>query len=301
MSSTTEVAFGMRLPDCGHQAPVLIAADQGFYADEGLAVRVVVTEQLAAGLLDGTLQLADMPSAEVLVGAASKRVPLRLVAGWHGVRDYWIAVGPGVRDPADLAGRKVILGAAADEPVRRHLLAEAGFDLAGVEVEAVNPPGGSDVWVAQLLSGEVGLAPIFLRHRAVVEQAGGRLVLDVSKQWPSNSVAASIGYLDDHPGTVTGFLRATLRAMRIWMDPGSKDYVLGVWQRNGMAVSDSQLSNYEAGFLRPYGRADLSLRADEFDELVLGGRLLPQPPPFAAYTDLRFLSAAQRSLEAAAG
>ena len=292
----TDLAFGMRLPDGGHQAPVLIATDRGFYAEEGLSVRTVVTEQLAAGLLDGTLDLADMPSAEVVVGAVAKGSPLRLVSGWHGVRDYWIAVGPGVETPADLAGRKAILGAAADEPVRRHLLAEAGFDLAGVDLEAVNPPGGSDVWVAQLLSGEVGLAPIFLRHRAAVQDAGGRLVLDVSKQWPSNSVAASLSYLETNPNTVTRFLRATLRAMRIWMDAANKDYVVDLWKRNGMTVSEGQIANYEKGFLRPYGRVDLSLRAEEFDDLVAGGKLLPEPAPIDAYTDLRFLEAAQRSL-----
>jgi NitT/TauT family transport system substrate-binding protein len=294
----SELAFGMRLPDCGHQAPVLIATDRGYYADEGLSVRVEVTERLGDGLLDGTLDLADLPSVEVLMGATTKGVPLRLVSGWHGMRDYWIAVGPDVRSPGDLAGRKVILGAPADEPVRRHLLAEAGFDLTGVELEAVNPPGGSDVWVAQLLSGEVALAPIFLRHRGAVQGAGARLVLDVSKPWPSNSVAASTDYLRQNPNTVTRFLRATLRAMRIWTDLGNKDYVVDLWRRRGMSVSDAQLAGYEAGFVRPYGRADLSLRAEEFAELVRGGRLLPEPPPFDDYTDLRFLTAAIASLDA---
>jgi ABC-type nitrate/sulfonate/bicarbonate transport system substrate-binding protein len=291
--------FGMRLPDGGHQAPVLIATDRGFYADEGLQVRTVVTEDLGAGLVNGTLDLADMPSAEVLVDAVTKGSSLRLVCGWHGVRDYWIAVAAGIESPADLTGRTVILGAFADQPVRRHLLAEAGFDLAGIDLTVTNPPGGSDVWVDQLLSGQVDLAPVFQRHLGKVERAGARLVLDVSRQWPSNSVAATVSYLAQHPDTVTRFLRATLRAMRIWMDPANKEYVVDLWRRNGLAVNEAQIANYEFGFLRPFGRADLSLRAEEFDELAAGGGLLDAPAPFTSYADVRFLESAQRSLDTA--
>lgn len=294
----SSVSFGMRLPDRGHQAPIAIGTDRGFYAEEGLDVSVVVTEDLESQLLSGGLSLADMPSTQVLVNAGTRGVPLRLVSGWHGVRDYWIAVGPGIDTPQDLSGRQVILGAPADQPVRLKLLADAGWDMSGVSFEATNPPGGSDVWVDQLVSGAVAMAPIFLRHREAVAAAGGRLVLDVSKNWPSNSVGASQAFLEANPNTVTRFLRATLRAMSIWMDPANQDYVLDLWQRNGLEVTDEHRVNYVPGFLRPYGRADLSLRESEFADLVGGSRLLPEMPPFDSYVDERFLRAAQRSLEA---
>lgn len=290
------VRFGMRLPDRGHQAPIAIGSDRGFYAEEGLDVSVVVTEDLEDQLLSGGLSLADMPSTQVLVNAGTRGVPLRLVSGWHGVRDYWIAVGSGVEAPEDLAGRRVILGAPADQPVRLKLLADAGWDMSGISFEATNPPGGSDVWVAQLVSGEAAMAPIFLRHRQAVAAAGGRLVLDVSKDWPSNSVGASRSFLEANPNTVIRFLRATVRAMAIWMDPANEDYVLDLWRREGLEVTEEHRTNYVRGFLRPYGRADLSLRESEFTDLVTGSRLLPEMPPFDSYVDERFLRAALQSL-----
>ncbi|WP_283133138.1 ABC transporter substrate-binding protein [Rhizohabitans arisaemae] len=286
----TVITVGMRLPDPGHLAPLLIGTDRGFYAEEGLEVRTVVTEDLVPGILDGGLTFADMPST-ALLGDAGK-LPIRLISGWHGRRDYWMAVAPGVSVPADLAGRRVILGAPSDQPVRLRLLAEAGFPLDGVDCEPVNPPGGSDVWIRQLLSGEAGMAPIFLRHRREILDAGCRLVLDVSKDWPSNSVGASTAFLAANPAVATGFLRATLRAMEIWMDPGNAPDVLEIWAKHGIRITPEQRDTYVEGFLRPYGRADLTLREDEFAELIaMAG--LPQVP-FSAYTDPRYLQEALR-------
>jgi ABC-type nitrate/sulfonate/bicarbonate transport system substrate-binding protein len=293
-----KLRFGMRLPDCGHQCPLLIGLDRGYYRDEGVEPEIVVTERLAEGLLAGQLEVADLPSTEVVLLAAEAAAgpPLRLVAGWHARRDYFIAVRPEIGSVRDLAGKRVILGAAADAGVRRRLLSDAGWDLDAVEVETANPPGGSDVWMGQLMSGEAALAPIFLRHFAAAERAGIRLVVDVSRDWPSNSLAVTAAFLAAEPEVLTAFLRATLRAMRVWMDPANRDDCLGLCERRGLRVSHEARATYERGFLRPYARASLALREEEFADLVRSTGLLPEPPPFAAYADLGPLHAAQRAL-----
>jgi hypothetical protein len=65
-----------------------------------------------------------------------------------------------------------------DYEERAALMAEAGWDLSEVNVNAVVIPGGSDAWVELFLEGQVAVTAVFNRHVNRVLEAGHNIHRD---------------------------------------------------------------------------------------------------------------------------
>ena len=69
-AETSKVTVGIRIPNVGSNAPLYVAVDQGFYAEEGLEVEIIEAESVSAGLVGGSLQFAIGEASDAVNAAA---------------------------------------------------------------------------------------------------------------------------------------------------------------------------------------------------------------------------------------
>ncbi len=291
------IVFGHRLPNLGSQAPIFVGIDKGYYREEGFdEIKVVTTEQVREGVTGGSL---DYGVAELgnTVEAIQQNAPLVIISGWRNREPYYIAARREIASVRDLDGKPVLLGGTPGDPnvnLRLGFLREAGWDLSTVRPSYVVVPGGSDAWVRLFLEGRLVMTYFFARHRPSIEAAGHRVVVFKMMEWPNDLMITNEGFLARHPNTTVRFLRATLRAMQIWMDPANKEYVISLMQRNGFTVTPAGRQMYEEGDLGLYDK-DLALLPDGVARLLKHAGF-QEPPKFERIANLFYVRKAWKVL-----
>lgn len=197
--------------------PIWLASEKGYFADEGLDVRVEVfdnAERINAALRDGSVQVAASTPESIVIDAL-KGGSLRVVAGGAGRLPHFVIARPDVRTIADLRGRTI--GVLSDQEGTTHLVPEvtrtAGLTPRDYTVKAV---GGAPTRWRLLRSGEIdaGLQPFPLSYEA--EAAGftnlGPLAGFVP-DWQFTSVNVDLRWAEANRPTLAGALRAMRRGL----------------------------------------------------------------------------------------
>ncbi len=293
----TDLTIALSAPNVDSQAPVRIAIDKGYYKDEGLTVKVIDADNIREGIIGGSLDLGVENTVDI-IGAAAAGTDLRIVAGYRQREPYIIAASKDVAKPSDLDGKQVILGDAPGTPiieVRLKELANASFDLTDVDYKAVYPPGFSDAWVENFVSGQVDATVIFPRHRPIIEKAGGHFILDEIKEWPNDSVAATTDWIAENPNTLARFLRATMKGLAIYEDPSQQKYVQTMMEGEGFEISDGERQTEIYAFGPELYDPDMGMKQDSFEEALnaFGAKV----PDWDSYTDTVNLERAQSALD----
>lgn len=161
--SREKVIFGLDWAFVGQHVPFFVAAEKGFWAEEGLDVEIVrgygsadAVQKVAAGAT--TIGYGDTGA---LVVGRSEGIPVKLVGMVLGLPPHSVIykMDTPINTPKDLEGKKI--GAAAGDSVRRVFPAFAqiaGFDINQVQFETI----GYEVYSASLLSGRIdGLAEYY--------------------------------------------------------------------------------------------------------------------------------------------
>lgn len=216
-------------------APVFVAAEKGYYAEEGLDVTLEPFAgggNLAALTASGQLQAAATGAGPALWNAVALDLPLTVVAPGH-------REGNPVATPLMISRESCETGAISRVA-----------DLAGKSV-AVNARGATEYWLAQALgTGGLTLDDVDLRTLAfpdaVLALAGGaldaamvaeplatkaeqdglavRLATDfpVQEVQPT-AIVANTDFIERNPEAVQGFVTAYVRACRDLAGPGFAD------------------------------------------------------------------------------
>jgi NitT/TauT family transport system substrate-binding protein len=158
-----KVIFGLDWAFVGQHVPFFVAAEKGFWAEEGLDVEIVrgygsadAVQKVAAGAT--TIGYGDTGA---LVVGRSEGVPVKLVGMVLGLPPHSVIykMDTPIDTPQDLEGKTI--GAAAGDSVRRVFPAFAqiaGFDIDQVQFETI----GYEVYNASLLAGRIdGLAEYY--------------------------------------------------------------------------------------------------------------------------------------------
>ena len=195
---------------------VYVADDQGFYADEGLAVDIRHSsgsgEHLKL-LLDKEIAFTTGTAAQVIRRRADD-LPVRAVAlfGQRGDQGFVAAADSGIDSPADFAGRTVGFKAGIVPAELKALLASAGMTEGDVRLQAV----GFDARI--FIEGQVDVFPVFLNNEPDIIRAAG-LAINVFD--PNDYGVPTLGLtllahedtVNDNPELVRRFLRATMRGV----------------------------------------------------------------------------------------
>ncbi|WP_166352831.1 ABC transporter substrate-binding protein [Phytoactinopolyspora limicola] len=292
----TKLQVALSAPNLDSQAPVQIALDRGYYADEGLEIEIIDAQSILEGLIGGNLDIG-IDSTVDIADASMAGTDLKIVAGYRNREPFLIAAAEDITSVEDLRGKEVILGDGPGTPsidIRLELLAENGFDLDTIDHHAVFPPGFSNAWVEQFVTGKVAMTPLFPRHVPRIEAVGGHLVVDEWKEWPNDSIAASASWIAKNPNTLARFLRATMKGTADFLDLDNQEYVQSMMEEKGFSISDEERDPaiYAEG-PRLYD-ADMGLNVTGVEESM--EHQLEEIPEFDTYTDLTQLHRAQEDL-----
>ncbi|SEO90715.1 NitT/TauT family transport system substrate-binding protein [Halogranum amylolyticum] len=218
--SVTDVSLLLNWKPSGLHVPYYAAAAQGFYEAEGLNLQTIEAGQGSdfsakqTGL--GNTEFAITSSDQVLnvnsrelsplsVGVVMQKSPVVVFS----TRETF---GSELTDPAQLAGKTVGTG-----PGMVRLLTELYLEQTGVRSDVEMVDTGYDT-VQQLLAGKIDVAGgVFGDAIAARAQGGTTDSLQVANRVPAygHVVATNADFADEHPATVTAFLRATARGA-VW-------------------------------------------------------------------------------------
>ena len=216
------------LPVTGH-AKFFIAQEEGFFAQEGLAIELVEFANSADGLAAlraGKLDLGAFGTTAPLLHI-SKGADIRIIGGVMGEDASLIATAenaPTIKTVADLKGKKVAtVRLATGDAVLRGALEQVGLnwktDLQIFELKS--PPAV----IEAVKSGQVDAGLVWGPHDFRAEEVGLKVVIrsrSLSPGHPCCRLSVNTKDVTDRPDVLVRFLRAFLRAEKFAQDNHEK-------------------------------------------------------------------------------
>ncbi len=260
-------------------APLYVAVDKGYFAEEGLALEFDYSFETDGIALVGAGELPfALASGEQVVLARAEGLPVTFVMQWW--QRYPIAVvskaSAGITTPADLAGRKVgvpgFFGASYVGLVG--LLAANGLTLDDIDANEI---GFNQV--ESLLTDQSEAVVVYINNEPVQLAQRGEAIDVIAVADYANLVANGVltneQTIAEEPELVEGFVRAFLRGLQDTLDDPdaafeiSRGFVEGLTDdRRG--VLDASLALWRA---EPLGRADPAAWQETHDLLLSMGLL----------------------------
>ncbi len=216
-------------------APFYVAAEKGYFAEQGIEIEFVTMFENDSVPLLGTneLQFANV-SAEQIIQARAQGLPVNYVMKWW--EKYPVAVvskeAKGIKTPADLKARKVGLPGlyGASYVGLRALLNSQGIQESDVQLESIG-----FTQAEALTADQVEAAVVYANNEPVRLLAAGEslnviYVADYA-DLASNGLATNDQTIADHPELVRGMVAAILKGIADTMaDPSaavdtSKKYI----------------------------------------------------------------------------
>lgn len=280
-------------------APWVIAESRGYYAKEGLKVKLMaangggvqVAKQVGAGIALAGSSVGDAPL--LLRGNG---VPIKVVAMLGGGSLLQVAVAAdntAIQTPKDLKGKTITAGSYADSVYYNFLgmMAQYGIKKNEMNIQAAGPNG---VW--QLFaSGKADAMISTPDWTAAAEEAGAKVKVFYGEDYfPSlaQAIVASDKIIKERPHLVRKIVRATLHAMKDIMDDPvalTKEFIRAVPSYKGKEDYVSRVIMAYAKSVFPgqkvLGKTD-EARLKNVQDFYIKEGILDKPTPLSeAYTN----------------
>lgn len=226
-------------------APFYVAAERGYFADEGIDITFeTVFENESIPLVGaGELRYA-VASAEQVLLARAQGLPVVYVAKWW--QDYPVAVAvktdSGIASPADLAGREIGLPGlyGASYIGLRALMATAGLSESDVTLTAID-----FTQVPSLANDTVEAVVVYANNEPLQLESQGYdvTVLRVADyaNLASNGLVTSEAEIAEHPDVVAAMIRAMLRGLADTIADPDAAYEISLGYVETLASADETL------------------------------------------------------------
>jgi len=198
--------------------PFRIAEEQGYYADEGLDVRIMSgvrtatsVQMLVGGTVDATQTIGPTTLAAMLRGA-----PLKIVMVFNDKPSYWLYSKKSIRTFADLKGVRISSSTpgSTNDRLLKIVLEKNGVDWKkDLQIVYI---GTSDVVIKALLSGSIDAAVLSHPGNLIAKDAGYTELASFEKEVGAltGGVAVNEAFLNKRRDAAVKFLRATLKGLK---------------------------------------------------------------------------------------
>jgi ABC-type nitrate/sulfonate/bicarbonate transport system substrate-binding protein len=242
--------------------PTFAALEQGYFADEGLAVELALTassvaqaERTAAGEFDIVFTAFDNVVAygEGQGAAADGVDPDYVVLTGATQLELAIVTAPEVKAYADLKGRSIALDALTTgfAFVLFDMMEKSGLGRDDVTFAAV---GATPQRWQSVKAGERA-ATLTIEPFTSIAKRSGFNVLDVSSNhfasYQGGTIAARRAYAAENPETVNAFIRAYLKGLAWTLDPANREAGAALLQSRMPDIQPAAVPSIMASLLSP--------------------------------------------------
>ena len=208
----------------GEETYAYVATQEGFFAQEGLDVKLSISRGSSDAITRVASDTADFTGASVgalMVASAETRVPVKaLMSIYSKPPDANFTVkGSGITSIKDLIGRSVVTGTFTASNELWPVLAKLnGIDPATVNITKVDPNTIAALLAAGKFEASINWVSAAAGTAAVLKKAGEELVVlpwsDSGLEGYGFSLMASEKNIKERPDVVRRFVRAFHRAVR---------------------------------------------------------------------------------------
>ena len=280
--------------------PLYVAAENGFFADEGLDVQTTFAGSNPAvvqQVISGSYELGTT-TYETLVRAVDAGAGIKMIASLCLKYPYSVMARPEIKSAADMRGKTVMMPF-ANSPLT--LFWNQWTKENGLGKDAVDTvyDGSTSNRFTALMSGTVAAAALTQPSDMLAAQKGFHILLDYgvyARDMGFTAIVATPGWLAKNPDTAKAYLRAAVRGVQFIYAPENRDRSIAILVKAAHVASDvaGQVYDYYTKTLKPFSPT-LALPDDSvtgvLDELRLAGALTPGSHPVSKYVDRSFLPA----------
>jgi ABC-type nitrate/sulfonate/bicarbonate transport system substrate-binding protein len=194
-----------------------LALERGYMKEEGIDLKITFMEPTPSiqALVADSIQLTGS-GGSAMVAIARGNVPIKVVLAVNDRVHQWILSRPNIANIKELKGKKVATTGIASVAtfMFKNLLPKYGID-GNKDVIFVDPGVGNQA--PALISGAVDAAIVSVEQRYAGVDAGMKELMylgnEVKNSW--GTTAASDKFIKEQPRLMAGFMRATLKALRL--------------------------------------------------------------------------------------
>ena len=193
-----------------------IAQQKGYMREEGIDLRVIYIAPTTSiqAMLGEDVQFTGAGSS-ALVSIARANAPLKVVVATNDRVLQWLLTRPNITNPKELKGKRIATtGVAAIATfMLKQILTKQGLDG---NKDPVYLDVGQGNQLTALLAGTMDAAVLSVEQRYIGLDKGMREMFffgnEVKNSW--GTLATTDKVIKEHPKMVSGFVRATLKALR---------------------------------------------------------------------------------------
>ena len=300
MANLKKLVMGDFNPNYANQWGFRLAQSLGFLEAGGIEeLEIILSDEYMAGLIGGSLDIAHGDTSEFLAAGNSSGLPITMIS-MHRDFEWWImGVGKDIETPEDLKGKTVTGGGLAGRNtwIMRQVLIKMGLDP-DTDMNFVPSSGGSDSRLGAVVNGSIDAASMFPRHRATLEESGGKFIFEELVNAPQEGFAVMGDWLEKNADTAQAWILADLKARQWLHDPANKEQAYQIMIDLGYDIPDSfrALYDVELAQLSVDGGFDSAEAMQEFVGTLVETGNLPEGLDWRPYFDFTYLWAAQDAL-----
>jgi NitT/TauT family transport system substrate-binding protein len=228
-AAPTRVVIGYPSPG-PRVAPLWIAQDLDFFGKYGLTAQLVLVrnnQMLTAGLAAGDIDVGYTGGTTVL-GAAAAGVELKMVAGFVSRGKGYMLVGPEIKKPADLAGKRISVQSIGGTLWMYVMLCleHLGLDTTRDRIRLLII--ANQTVIAQALESQVVDAAVLTSRTFIpgLQQKGFSILTEVAPAMAATGIVDRKSTLEKNAETLENIMKALMEAEYYVMAPGNKSRVI---------------------------------------------------------------------------
>lgn len=244
-----------------------LAQERGYMKEEGVDLKVTFMEPTPSiqAMVADSIQLTGS-GGSALVAIARGNVPVKVVLAVNDRVHQWILSRPNITSIKDLKGKKIATTGVASVAtfMFKNLLPKYGID--GTKDVVFTDPGVGNQ-AAALMSGAVDAAIVSVEQRYAGVDNGMKELMylgnEVKNSWGTS--AASEKFMKEQPKLMAGFMRATLKALRL-IRRDRQGTIAAFAKFSGLpAATATRLYDDLIGTFTPNGAVDLDTQKNDLE------------------------------------
>lgn len=244
-----------------------LAQERGYMKEEGIDLKVTFMEPTPSiqAMVADSIQLTGS-GGSALVAIARGNVPVKVVLAVNDRVHQWILSRPNITSIKDLKGTKIATTGVASVAtfMFKNLLPKYGID--GTKDVTFTDPGVGNQ-AAALISGAVDAAIVSVEQRYAGVDNGMKELMylgnEVKNSWGTS--AASEKFMKEQPKLMAGFMRATLKALRL-IRRDRRGTIAAFAKFSGLpAATATRLYDDLIGTFTPNGAVDLDTQKNDVE------------------------------------